>query len=138
MGFLAGPIDKNLGLALPSIVGHVNSTSTSEVYDYFLQRRNDHLLGEASKLISQMLADIGKGVVPLVVAGSTKDASKAYKNSLMKKVFVHESMGKFIKKARVDGQVELWVIHGNVDNSDFGKYGKLVFELFYRADLSIF
>lgn len=135
--FLAGLIDKSLGPALPPTVGHVNSTSTSEVYDYFLKRRNDHLIGEAGKLIAQMLADVGKGLTPLVVAGSTKDASKAYKNAVMKKAYVHESMGKFIQKARADGQIELWVINGDVENTDFGKYGKLVFELFYRADLSM-
>lgn len=136
--FLAGPIDKALGPALPATIGHVQTTSASEVYDYFLQRRNGHLVGEAGKLIAQMLADVGKGLVPLVVAGSTKDASKAYKNALMKKVYVHESMGKFIDRVRSEGQVELWVIEGDVEDTEFGKYGKLVFELFYRADLSQF
>lgn len=135
---LAGPIDKSLGPALPQTVGHVKSASNSEVYDCFLQRRNDHHIAEAGKLIAQMLADIGKGLTPLVVAGSTKDASKAYKNAVMKRAYVHESMGKFIKKARSDGQIELWVIHGEVENTAFGKYGKLVFELFYRADLSMY
>jgi len=136
--FLAGPIDKSLGPALPATIGHVNTTSTTEIYDYFLWRQNQNLIGEAGKLIAQMLADVGKGLVPLVVAGSTKDASKAYKMALMKKAYVHESMGKFINRARSDGQVELWVIKGNVDDTEFGRYGKLVFELFYRADLEAF
>jgi len=134
--FLAGPIDKSLGPALPPTVGHVNSTSASEAYEYFLKRRNDNLIGEAGKLIAQMLADVGKGLTPLVVAGSTKDASKAYKNAVMKKAYVHESMDKFIAKARADGQIELWGINGDVENTDFRKEWKLVFELFYRADLS--
>ena len=32
-----------------------------EIYDYFLQRKNAHQIGEANKLIATMLADIGKG-----------------------------------------------------------------------------
>merc|ERR1712032_389208 len=134
--FLAGTIDKSLAAALPASVGHIQTTSTMEIYDYFLQRRNLNLVAEAGKLIAQMLADAGKGLVPQVIAGSTKDASKAYKNALMKKVYVHESMGKFIERVRSDGQVELHVIEGDVDDTEFGKYGKLVFELFYRADLN--
>lgn len=136
--FLAGPIDKSLGPALPPSIGHINTTSTTEIYDYFLQRRNESLIGEAGMLIAQMLADFGKKLTPLVVAGSTKDAAKAYKNSLMKRVYVHESFSKFIDRARSDGQVELWVIKGDVDDTEFGQYGKLVFELFYRADLDAF
>ena len=54
----------------------------------------------------------------------------------MKRVFVHESMGKFIQRARADGQVELHVIQGDVADSQFGRYGAIVFELFYRVDLS--
>lgn len=134
--FLAGTIDKSLAPALPATVGHIQTTSTSDIYDYFLKRRNLHLVAEAGKLIAQMLADVGKGLVPQVIAGSTKDASKAYKLALMKKVYVHESMGKFIDKVRSEGQVELCVIEGDVDDTEFGRYGKLVFELFYRADLS--
>mmetsp|Transcript_36692 Transcript_36692/g.72617 ORF Transcript_36692/g.72617 Transcript_36692/m.72617 type:complete len:342 (-) Transcript_36692:117-1142(-) len=136
--FLVGQIDKALGPALPSTIGHVQSTSTSEIYDYFLQRRNGHVIGEAGKLIAQMVADVGKGLVPVIGAGSTRDASKAYKNALMKRVYVHESMGKFIDRVRSDGQVELWVIQGDVEDTEFGKYGKLVWELFYRADLEAF
>ena len=37
----------------------------------------------------------------------------AYKSALMKRVFVHESMGKFIAKCREDGAVELNVIKGD-------------------------
>ena len=90
----------------------------------------------AGKLIGQMLADIGKGLVPLISASSTKEAACAYKNALMKRIYVHESFGKFIDRARKDGGVELHVIRGDVDKSEFGKYGKIVFEMFYRVDLS--
>ena len=98
--FVAGP-SKLVG-ELPAHIGLVATTSADEIYAYFLQRRNLHLLAEAGKLLSQMLADAGKKLTPLVCAGSTKEAACAYKNALMKKVFVHESMGKFIKKVRED------------------------------------
>ena len=111
------------------------TTSADEIYDYFLQRRNSHLLGEAAKLISTMLADAGKGLVAQVYAGSQKDCIAAYKNALMKRVFVHESSKKFIDRVRKDGQVEMVVITGDVAHTEFGKYGSLVFECFYRVDL---
>ena len=81
---------------------------------------------------------MGKGLTPLISASSTKEAAVAYKSALMKRVFVHESMKKFIHKAREDGAVELNVIKGDitVDTGDFGRYGNIVFELFYRVDLS--
>jgi len=122
---------------LPASIGYVNATSTSEIYDYFLQRRNAHLIAEAGKLIGQMLADVGKGLVPIISASSTKEAAIAYKNALMRRVYVHESFGKFVDRVRKDGSVELWVITGDVDDTEFGRYGKIVFELFYRMDLSI-
>lgn len=132
--FLTGPT--KLDKELPPTIGQVNTTSTAEMYDYFLQRRNAHLVGEAGKLIDQMLADVSKGLTPLVVAGSQKECVVAYKNALMKKVYVHESSKKFIDRVRKDGQVEMCVITGDVEKSTFGQYGKLVFELFYRCDLS--
>lgn len=133
--FLTGTIDKALGPALPPTIGHVNTTSAIEIYDYFLQRRNESFLGDAARLIAAMLADVGKGLTPIVIAGSTKEISKAYKCALIKKLFVHESMAKFIAMARKDNQVDLVVISGDVDKSEFGKYGKCVAELFYRADI---
>lgn len=54
----------------------------------------------------------------------------------MKRVFVHESFGKFVDRVRRDGTVELFVITGDVEETAFGKWGKIVFELFYRVDLS--
>lgn len=45
-----------------------------------------------------MLTDVKKDLVPLISASSTKEAAIAYKNSLMKKVFVHESMKKFVDR----------------------------------------
>ena len=133
---LAGPF--KLDATLPENYGHVNTTSTTEIYDYFLDRKNGNLVSEANKLISQMLADVGKGLLPVVCAGSTKEAAVAYKSALMKKIYIHESMTKFINRAREDGSVELAVIKGNDEAKmgAFGEYGKLVFEMFYRVDLT--
>ena len=126
---LAGPF--KLDAPLPDKYGHVNTTSCTEIYDYFLQRKNGNLIIEANKLISQMLADVGKGLLPIVCAGSTKEAAVAYKSALMKKIYIHESMSKFINKAREDGSVELAVIKGNDEAKmgAFNDYGKLVFEV---------
>ena len=62
----------------------------------------------------------------------------AYKTALMKKVYVHESMAKFINKVREDGAVELAVIKGDDAGKmgAFAEYGKIVFEMFYRVDLT--
>ena len=134
--FIAGPC--SFADSLPATIGHVATTSTGEIYDYFLQRRNSYLVDEAGKLIAQMLTDVNKSQMPIVSASSTKEAAIAYKNALMKRVFVHESYKKFVDRVRADGQVEMYVILGDVEGTDFGKYGKIVFEMFYRADLSNF
>ena len=57
-------------------------------------------------VFSQMLADVSKGQTPLIVSGK-KEAQIAVKNSLMKKVFVHESMNKFIEFVKKDGSIEV-------------------------------
>lgn len=67
----------NVGDQLPANVGHINSTSANDIYDYFLERRNTNLVAEAEKLIAQMLSDVGKGAVPLISASSKKDAAVA-------------------------------------------------------------
>ena len=74
----------------------------------------------------------------LICASSTKEASVAYKSALMKKIYLHESMKKFIAKAKEDGQVEVCVIKGEDESKmgAFAQYGKLVFEMFYRCDLT--
>ena len=94
-----------------------------------------HLVAEAGKLIANMLADSGKGLAAQVYAGSQKECVVAYKNALMRRVFVHESSKKFIERCRKDGQVELSAITGDVSDTQFGKYGSLVFECYYRVDL---
>ena len=88
----------------------------------------------------------GRGWSPssIISASSQKECIVAYKNALMERCFVHESMKKFVDRVRRDGQacralcgayVELLVIYGDVTGTEFGKYVSLVFELFYRADL---
>ena len=136
--FLVGSVPAAVSEALPPSIGHCTGKASAEIYNYFLSRHSDYLLTEASKLISQMNVDVAKGLVPLIVASSMKDAGTARKNSLMKRVFIHESKKAFIARCQADGEVEMHIIRGNVDDSDFGKYGGVVFELFYRADLSVF
>mmetsp|Transcript_9806 Transcript_9806/g.23998 ORF Transcript_9806/g.23998 Transcript_9806/m.23998 type:complete len:342 (+) Transcript_9806:1-1026(+) len=136
--FVAGSASAAVAPNLPKEIGYCSGTTPGEVYDYFLKRRSASTIMEAEKLISQMLTDVKKGEIPLVVTGK-KEAATAVKNSLMKKVYVHESMGKFIDFVRADGSVELVVITGNLEEmGQFGQFGGLVFELFYRADLSAF
>ena len=61
--FLVGPGSSALAQSLPATIGHVASTSTDEIYDYFLQRKSSHAVGEADKLIAQVLALMaGEGV----------------------------------------------------------------------------
>ena len=124
--------------APPATIGMVNTTSCVEIYDYFLERKQANNLAEANKLIQQMLADVAKGLTPLICAASTKEAAVAYKSALMKKVYVHESMGKFINKCKEDGAVECVVIRGDDETKmgAFAQYGKIVFEMFYRVDLT--
>ena len=131
--FLAGPT--KLDKELPPTIGQVKSTSPDEIYSYFLSRKNGALLQEAAQLLGTMQADAGKKLVAQIYAGSQKECVVAYKNALMKKVYVHESMKKFIDRVQKDGQVEMHVIRGDVADSDFGKFGSLVFELYYRVDL---
>ena len=134
--FLAGSF--KLDGPLPSTIGVVNTTSTNEMYDYFARRKNTSNVEDANRLIAMMLADVGKGLTPLICASSTKEASVAYKSALMKKIYLHESMRKFIAKAKEDGQVEVCVIEGDDESKmgAFAQYGKLVFEMFYRCDLT--
>jgi len=127
------------GALPPTIGGPINTTSVVEIYEHFLGRKQANSLAEANALITKMLADVNKGEkAPLICAASTKEAAVAYKSALMKKVYVHESMGKFIKKCKEDGAVECVVITGDDERAmgAFADHGKIVFEMFYRVDLS--
>lgn len=134
--FFAGPL--TCAENLPPAIGHVKSTSPPDIYDYFVQRRNEHYVVQAESMIAQMLTSTSKGQAATVNTGK-KEATVAVKNSLMKSVFVHESMTKFIDYIKKDGSVELTVIEGKLEElGKFGEFGGLVFELFYAADLSTF
>ena len=84
--FLAGSF--KLDGPLPATIGSVTSTQR----DVRLLRAEENMsnIDEANKLISQMLADVGKGLTPLICASSTKEASVAYKSALMKKIYLRE------------------------------------------------
>ena len=58
--------------ALPPGIGHVGSTAPWEIYAAFESRRNAHLLGEADAMIARMLADVGKGLVPVIWCGQNE------------------------------------------------------------------
>ena len=101
------------------------------------------LVGEkgayADELVAKMLVDVNKNLVPLICAASTKEAAVAYKSALMKRVYVDEAKyGKFAAKVREDGQVELIAVTPKDDGSAslFRDHGSLVFEMFYRVDLT--
>jgi len=122
---------------LPDTLGTCANSGSFDVYDAFLARRSDYELGEAGKMLAQMHTDISKGLQPLIYCASMKDAGSARKNALLKKCYVHESKGKFIAACQED-DIDVSVIYGEVDESkDFYKYGGIVFELFYRTDLSV-
>lgn len=137
---LAGPgWNSTVQEALPPTVVYVNTTSTDEIYDLFLQRKNEYNISEAEKLIDQMLTDVQKGEKnALIVAGGMKEAGAARKNCLMKKVYVHESKKLFVKNVREDNEVDMVVVLGNIEGTRFGDYGGVVFEMFYRANLEDF
>jgi hypothetical protein len=138
--FLAGSWPSAaLVAALPPAIGHCGSSSPGDAYDYFQERHSAHLVGEAGKLIGQLQVDVEKGLVQSIYAGSMKHAATARRCSLMKRAFVHESKAKFIAGLRADGSdVELAVIKGDVKGTEFGDFGGIVFELFYRVDLDTF
>ena len=84
-----------------------------------------------------MLADVNKNLVPLICAASTKEAAVAYKSALMKKVYVHESHGEVHQRCggRAGG------VRGDRKDDEtkmgaFAHHGKIVFEMFYRVDLT--
>ena len=136
---VAGPgFPAPLLAALPAGVGRSDSSSPGDVYDAFLARRSAHYVSEAERLLDQLEADLGRGETKPLVVATMKEASTARKNALMKRAFVHASKAKFIAAVRADGDVELFVVTGDAKDTKFDKYGGIVAELFYRADLSVY
>ena len=129
---------------LPPSIAYTNTTSMHEIYDLFEKRRNDQYIEEAELLISKMLTDIAKSNgaenASSIFTGSMKDLACAKRNALLKKVYVSSEKKKFIQNAKAEGGFDLVVVT-NRKGSDAGKfeeYGGVVFETFYKLDLSVY
>lgn len=128
---------------LPESIGYTNTTSMHEIYDLFESRRNTHYIEEAELLIARMMVEIHKNTADnasSVHTGSMKDLACAKRNALLKKVYIDASKKKFIENARAEGGFEVVVVHSR-EGQDVGKfeeYGGIVFETFYKLDLSIY
>jgi hypothetical protein len=136
------------------VAAHTNTTSVHEIYDLFEKRRNTHYIQEAELLIAKMLVEIHKNAAgsstgagdmtsSSVHTGSMKDLACAKRNALLKKVYIDASKTKFIENAKKEADssgFEVIVVHGRTgeDAGTFEKYGSMVFETFYKLDLSIY
>ena len=129
---------------LPDFIAHTNTTSMHEIYDLFECRRNNHYIQEAEALISKMLADVAKSHgadnASNVFVSSMKDLACAKRNALLKKVYIDSSKKKFIQNAKHDNGFETIVVkcRQGSDAGTFEEYGGVVFETFYKLDLSIY
>lgn len=122
-----------------STISHIRTTSTDEIYEFFLSKRNVFLIAEADKLIQKMLTDIAKNEANPICNVSVKLAGVARQNGLIKTVFVDSAKKKFIDAVKAEGDgIEMFVIKDAPESSQFMQYGGVVFELHYRADLEIF
>ncbi|OEU14219.1 hypothetical protein FRACYDRAFT_269549 [Fragilariopsis cylindrus CCMP1102] len=116
-----------------------------EIYELFEKRRNTQLISDAEILIDKMLTEQNKGaksdMTASIFIGSMKDLSTARRNALLKKVYISSTKEKFIDNVRADGDdLDMVVVNERNDN-DTGKfeaYGGVVFETFYKLDLSIY
>jgi hypothetical protein len=128
---------------LPPNIAYTNTTSMHEIYDLFEHQRNDQYIHEAELLIVKMLTEIAKNhsdTASSVYTGSMKDLACAKRNALLKKVYISSEKKKFIINAMADDGFETVVIQPR-EGSDTGKfedYGGVVFETFYKLDLSIY
>jgi hypothetical protein len=128
------------------LAAHTNTTSMHEIYDVFEQRRNTHYIQEAEVLIARMLVEIHKNAhdsSSSVHTGSMKDLVCAKRNALLKKVYIDASKTKFIENAKkhvADNAFEMIVVHSRPPEQagKFEEYGGIVFETFYKLDLSIY
>mmetsp|Transcript_23958 Transcript_23958/g.36249 ORF Transcript_23958/g.36249 Transcript_23958/m.36249 type:complete len:379 (+) Transcript_23958:117-1253(+) len=135
-----------------SNISHCNTTSMHEIYDLFLERRNDHYITQAEELIARLLTEQSKNAKSSsmeysVHFGSMKELACAKRNALLKKVYIDSSKTKFIENAQKEAQedggssFELVVIEkrsGAGAGGKFEEYGGVVFETFYKVDLSIY
>jgi hypothetical protein len=129
---------------LPDGIVHSNTTSMHEIYDLFEVRRNDQYIHEAELLIVKMLTEVAKSNgadnASSVFTGSMKDLACAKRNALLKKVYISSSKKKFIQNAKENGDFELVVCteRKGGDAGKFEEYGGVVFETFYKLDLTIY
>lgn len=128
---------------LPETIGHTASTSVHELYEIFEKRRNTFYIDQAEALIQKMLTEIAKNNAEnssSVHTGSMKDLACAKRNALLKKVYIDASKTKFILNAKAEGGFECIVVHcrQGEDVGLFEEYGGVVFETFYKLDLSIY
>jgi len=133
-----------------SSLAHINTSSMDEIYELFEKRRNTQLINEAEILIDKMITEQNKGaksdMTASIFTGSMKDLSIAKRNSLLKKVYISSAKKKFIENVRSaddgDDHLDMVVVNERNDSSgDTGKfeeYGGVVFETFYKLDLSIY
>ena len=142
---LTGTWQNTITHHLPPSIAYTNTTSMHEVYDLFEKRRNLEHIQEAEQLITKMLTEIHKNQnndnhSSSVHTGSMKDLAIARRNALLKKVYISSERKKFINAAKMDGGFETVVIEprSGSDEGDFEKYGGVVFETFYKLDLSIY
>jgi hypothetical protein len=129
---------------LPDTIAYTNTTSMHEVYDLFEQRRNAQYIEEAELLIVKMLTEIAKSDgtdhTSSVHTGSMKDLACAKRNALLKKVYISNEKQKFIQNAKADDEgFDVIVIQPRKSGvGKFEEYGGVVFETFYKLDLSIY
>ena len=136
-----GSWSKAVLAALPENIGHQPSSSNDEIYDEFLKRKNLSLIADAESLIDKMLTDVGKGAAGAqYFVASMKDLATARKSAVLKRVYVGSDKKKFIDSARAEGDVEeLFVIEPREGGGGkWEEYGCVVFETFYRLDLSVY
>jgi hypothetical protein len=138
---LTGSWSKSIVDNLPDTIGYVSSTSNDEIYGAFKERKNMSLIGEAEGLIDKMQTDVSKGASNMCYfVASMKDLSTARRNALLKRVYVSVDKKKFIDSVKAEGDVEeMYVIHPRKEGSGkFEEFGGVVFETFYKLDLSIY
>ena len=143
-----------------NVAMHTNTTSMHEIYDAFEKRRNTYHITQAEALITKMLTEIAKGHTArgggdddghnnnnnngsTVHSGSMKDLATARRNALLKRVYIDSSKHKFIQSALEEGKnapYEMIVVHCRPPETagKFEAYGGVVFETFYKLDLSIY
>ena len=128
---------------LPDTIAHTNTTSMNEIYNLFDTRRNNHYISEAELLIDKMITENGKNKGSDSSASvfiGMKDLASARRNALLKKAYICSTKKKFIQLARSEGGFELVVVNSREGDQagKFEEWGSVVFETFYKLDLSIY